>query len=175
MRRCLPPLIALSCLPSIAVAQSGTDAPAAPGVFREVVDCRTIADDAARLACYDRTVAALSDARDRKELFVADKAEVRETKKGLFGLSLPQIKIFGDSAESEDVNEITTTVAAVTTDARGLYIITMADGARWKQVENRSMREPRKGDAVRIRRAAMGSYLANIKNESAVRVQRLAN
>ena len=42
---------------------------ATPKLFEEVVNCRTIQDSAQRLACYDRSVAALDTAQKSNELY----------------------------------------------------------------------------------------------------------
>src|SRR5688500_4143501 len=69
-----------------------------PKIFEDVVQCRAIADAAARLACYDRGVAALQTAQQSNELYVADKQAMKEARRGLFGFSIPKLKIFGDES-----------------------------------------------------------------------------
>src|SRR5688572_26418437 len=65
-----------------ASAQKALPKTATPKLFEDVVQCRTIQDSAQRLACYDRGVAALETAQKSNELYVADKAAMKEARKG---------------------------------------------------------------------------------------------
>jgi hypothetical protein len=143
-----------------------------PPVFEAVVNCRALTSDSERLACYDRSVAALAAAREKEDIVVADRATIRETKKGLFGFTVPKLKLFGGT-ESEDVEEIETTILTVRTGPDGLAVLTLADGARWRQTDGADQ-FARPGLKIRIRRGALGSYLASIDAGSYVRVVRLS-
>lgn len=142
-----------------------------PEVFETVVNCRALLADSERLACYDRSVAALAVARDKEDIVVADRATIRETKRGLFGFGLPRLKLFGGT-EGEDVKEIEGVVTAVRTTQDGLAILTLADGARWKQTDGAAL-FAKSGEAIRIKRGTLGSYLAMIGKGAAFRVVRL--
>lgn len=176
MRRPILSAIALAALTLSAAPLLGKDKSALPKelppVFEAVVNCRTLTSDSERLACYDKSVAALAIAREKEDIVVADRATIRETKKGLFGFSLPKLKLFGGT-ENEDVAEINTTITAVRTTSDGLGQFTLADGARWKQIDGATT-FARPGSAIRIKRAALGSYLASIDKGAFVRVVRLA-
>ena len=65
----------------------------APAAFKELVACRQIADSAARLACYDRQVASLEQAQSAGEVVVADRQQVEQAQKGLFGYSIPNLLV----------------------------------------------------------------------------------
>lgn len=143
-----------------------------PPVFENVVNCRALTSDSERLACYDKSVAALAAAREKEDIVVADRATLRETKKGLFGFSLPKLKLFGGT-EGEDVNEIETTITGVRLNADGLGVFTLADGAHWKQVDGGNQ-FARAGVTIKIKRGALGSYLASIDKGAFIRVVRLA-
>lgn len=176
MRRPMLSSIALAALALSAAPLLGKDRSALPKelppVFEAVVNCRTLTSDSERLACYDKSVAALATAREKEDIVVADRATIRETKKGLFGFSLPKLKLFGGT-ESEDVAEINTTISAVRDTADGLGQFTLADGARWKQIDGATT-FARPGSTIKIKRAALGSYLASIDKGAFVRVVRLA-
>lgn len=154
-------------------------------VVSDVIACRAVANDAERLACFDRTTSLLADARSRNEVRVEDPRKVEEAKRAQFGLTPAQVaeakpKPAPQAArkappEPAELREISSSVARVSRDGLGRYVVTLADGARWRQKEAGDMREPRPGDPIRIRRAALGSFMANIKNERAVRVERLPN
>jgi hypothetical protein len=165
--------IALLSAASAASAQDKTLASAPPPkIFTDVVDCRTISDSTQRLACFDRTVSALAAASQNKDVFVADKAAIREARRGLFGFSLPKMRIFADDDMSQDVDSIESTIAAVGTGQRG-FIFTLEDGARWAQTDKQYMDRPKIGAKIRIRRALMGSFMGRIENKSGFRIERL--
>ena len=147
---------------------------ALPPVFEAVVNCRALTADAERLACYDQSVAALAAARDKEDIVVADRATIRETKKGLFGFELPKLKLFGGTErDSDEVKEIESTISAVRNTADGMAVFTLADGARWKQTDGgNTFAKP--GLAIRIKRGTLGSYLATIDKGAFIRVVRLA-
>jgi hypothetical protein len=145
----------------------------APAVFQAVLDCKPVADPAARLACFDKAVGALNAARDANELVVTDRATVREAKKGLFGLALPSLKLFGDGKD-EEVTEIESKIVGIRLAGDGFPTFTLEDGARWKQTDGRNT-YPKPGQKIRIRKAALGSYMASINDQPGVRVVRQAN
>ena len=144
---------------------------ATPKIFENVVQCRAIQDSAQRLACYDRNVAALETAQKTNELYVADKAAMKEARRGLFGFSLPKMKIFGDE-DLGDLDELETTVAGVSSGPRG-FIFTLPDGARWAQTDKRYMDKPKIGAKIKIEKATLGSYMASINKKPGFRVERI--
>lgn len=151
-------------------AQAEAEAP--PPVFQAVIDCKTLADPTARLACYDKAVTAMASARETKDLVVADRATMREARKGLFGLSLPRIKLFGGNGDSDEVTAIDSTITSVYAAKDGFTVFVLADGARWKQTDGR-FQYPKAGQSITIRKGSLGSYLANINKQSAVKVMRI--
>lgn len=159
---------------SAATAAEAADPPR-PALLKNVVDCRSIADQAQRLACYDQAVAALDAAEARKDLVVVDRQQIRQTRRTLFGLSLPNLAIFGDSDDEEEgVSRLETTIAGVRQTPDGKWILALKEGGTWEQTDSRELSiEPRVGHPISIRRAALGSYLANVKEQSAIRVRRL--
>ncbi len=143
--------------------------------LKKVVDCRSIADNAQRLACYDTQVARLDEAATRKEVVVVDQAEVKKTRKGLFGFNIGDLGIFGgggDNDDEEGINQIESTVSSARQDATGRWIIIIADGAKWVQIDTTSIRTPKPGQAIKIRKASLGSFFANINNQHAIRMMR---
>ena len=158
-----------------AAAQAQQPPAERPAALSRVVQCRSIASTEERLACYDREVAAMDAAEASRELVVMDRQQIRRTRRSLFGLSLPNLGIFGDDNEDEEeASRIESTVASASQNGAGKWVIELADGARWVQSDSRNLSiEPRRGHSVRIRRAAMGSYLANVNGQTAIRVRRL--
>lgn len=163
--------VVASALPAASVAQP-SQREAVPAAFARTVQCRAVADPAERLACYDREVAALEQAERANEIRVVDRQQVNRTRRSLFGLTLPDLSIFG--GDEDAMSEINSTIRGAAQDPSGKFIITLEDGARWQQIDSRNVNiEPRAGHTIRIRRAAMGSYMANINRQRAIRVRRM--
>lgn len=157
-----------------AFAQDRRNAPAEPPeAFGRVVQCRAIAAAEARLACFDREVAAMEAAQASGQLVAMDRQQVRRTRRSLFGLALPDLNIFGDDSDDE-ASSVETTIRSARQGPDGKWLIQLEDGARWAQIDSRNLAiYPRAGQPIRIRRAAMGSYLANVNNQTAIRVRRV--
>jgi hypothetical protein len=144
---------------------------APPPVFQAVVDCRGIPDSAARLVCYDEAVGELSDAQAEKRVVIADREQIREARRGLFGLALPDLKLFSSDGEKQ-ITEIETTIKSARRNEAGKWLFVLEDGARWAQTDTRPI-YPDPGDPIRIRSAAMGSFMANVDGAVAIRVRRI--
>jgi len=169
--------LALLFSASGAVAQEGpaleTDR---PQLFSELVECRKIENVEERVACYDEKVDALDQAEADNELIIADREEVREARRGLFGFNLPKIRLFGGGGddEEESISELTTSVVSARQFGRGRWRIRMADGAVWEQVNSRSLSSrPKEGQEVSIKRASLGSFLVKIGRNPTIRMRRV--
>lgn len=145
------------------------DDTAPPAVLNALLECRKLTDAAQRLACFDQAASALGKATETKELVVLDRAAVNHTKRSLFGLNLPAIKIFGSN--DEELTQIDSTIARAYANRTGpVYVL--ADGSRWQQIDGPDpLADP--GDPVVIHKGAMGSFLARIGKTPGLRVVRL--
>jgi hypothetical protein len=147
-----------------------------PEAFEALVRCRAIADDQARLRCFDSASKVLEQAAESRDLVVVDRKQIRETRRSLFGLDLPRLAIFGGGdgdKEQEEVSSIDSEVASALQDGNGRWIVRLADGSTWAQTDNEALAlRPRAGQKVKIKRAAMGSYMMNVNNQPGVRVKR---
>ena len=91
---------------------------ATPQAMQQLIGCRSIADSAQRLACYDREAAAVSKAIASKDLVVIDKARATAAKRSLFGFSIPNFGgLFGGG--ENDVKQIESTIASIGHNAEG--------------------------------------------------------
>jgi len=148
--------------------------PPVPAQFQALTRCRAETNEAARLRCYDREVAALAAAEAQGEVVVVDRGEVRRARRSLFGLNLPDFRILGGGDDKEAVERVETTVRSASRDGNGRWHIIVADGARWSQADSRELvGDPKPGQPIVIRRAALGSFLANVNGQTAIRVRRV--
>lgn len=170
----LPVLVLVAAAPGSAAAPKKPVATEAPAAISRVVACSAIADPAGRLACFDREVAAMSQAQRSGDLVAMDRQQVRKTRRSLFGLALPNLGIFGDDAEDEGPSEFETTIKSARIDSHGAWILDLTEGGRWVQIDSRPLViDPEPGHKIKIRRAALGSYMANINKQVAIRVRRV--
>src|SRR3954447_7866596 len=151
-----------------AASAKTASAPAArPAAFEALVKCRAIAEDAARLRCFDQATAALEQAAARRDLVIVDRAQVRQTKRTLFGLELPHLSIFGgnDDDKAEEVSQIEGVVASASETGAGRWSVTLEDGGTWIQVDDNVIAiAPKHGTKVLIKKAALGSYMMRVGN-----------
>ena len=166
-------LSGLACLQASPLYAKEKRESAPPSAYQRLLQCRGTADPETRLACYDNNVSALQQAKERKELVIVDREEVREAKKGLFGLSLPNLKLFGDDKD-EDVAELESTIASARQYTPGRWRLVLEDGAIWDQIDDAVLSgTPTEGNKITIKRAAFGSFKARIKNQPGIRVRRI--
>lgn len=169
-----------TCALATALAVAGGAAEAQeterPAVLRQLFECRRIAGVAERAACYDGRVDALERAERARDLVVVDREQVRRTRRSLFGFNLPRLRLFGrddDSRDEPEFRELNTAIKSASR-AGGGWSFTLEDDARWVQADNLELaREPRPGQRIRIRQGALGSFLANVDGQVAIRVRRV--
>jgi hypothetical protein len=87
-------LIGAAAMVTATTAAKPGDSKRAP-LLTAVTQCRTVLDSAARLACFDESVAALDRAESDKAVVVIDRQQVREARRSLFGIGLPATGLFG--------------------------------------------------------------------------------
>lgn len=162
------PCLLLSALP----AKADDEAP--PKAYTDLLACQAIADAAARLACFDASSSDLEKARLAKEVVLLDRADVRKTRRSLFGFSLPDLPFFDgdDSAEEDELKEIQTTFESVRELGLGKWQFTIPDGGTWQTTEavTTFLRE---GQNVTIKKGIAGGYMMKIGNGPLRRVKRV--
>ncbi|MBW7931063.1 MAG: hypothetical protein H3C57_07150, partial [Gammaproteobacteria bacterium] len=127
-------LLAAACLALPGIAAAGAT----------LADCRAITTDSERLACYDAVAAGMMAAED---LFGHDSVR-----------SAAELRI---AAGIDELEASSATVVALDTDPRGRLLLALDNGQAWEQIDSgRLAIQP--GTRVRIRRAALGSYLLGI-------------
>ncbi len=145
-----------------------------PAQIRGLLDCRAIADGAGRLACYDKAATLIGEAISNKDLVAIDRESVRKTKRGLFGLAIPDLGIFGDDDESVEITQIEGEIVSTAFNRDGGYIFRLADGSRWSQTDGKPFAiPPEAGDKIVVKKGALGSYIMRVGRQPGVKVQRI--
>ena len=171
-------------IPFAAASLVLTAAPAAAQAEFEIEDsdqlealraCKDIAEDAARLACYDSAAGKLTAAIESGEVQVVDKEDVKEARRGLFGFSLPKIKLFGsDGDDGEQLEMLESTITSVSR-TRGGYIFQIKDGDATWEIKKAPMRlrTPKAGDTVVFKKASFNTYFIRIEGQIGVKGTRI--
>jgi hypothetical protein len=142
----------------------------------KVVNCKAERNEQARLKCYDEAVGRLSSAAEQGQIVVMDREDVRRTRRSLFGFSLPKLPFFrGDNSQEEDEPDF---VEARMKSARptgfNKWLVELEDGATWQTTEPDTRGSaPKAGGTVKIRKAAMGSYIITFERSRPLRAMRI--
>lgn len=143
------------------------------GELQAIVDCRAVADNVARLACYDAAALRLDEAEAKGEVVVLDKAQRQQARREAFGFSLPSLSILGRGGDEEESGRMTFKAANAWQDGNGRWAVELDSGAVWRQIDDENIyREPKAGSSVELRSAAMGSYFMKVDGQRAVRARR---
>jgi hypothetical protein len=174
-------IITIACVtmlgggPFVTLSNAG---PPLPSVVDNLTACRKITESAARLACYDDRVDKISAASSTGGLVVLDRQQVHEARRSLFGFTIPKLPFLEERQPKPDrkVEEADSQIDSTIRTARQLspneWRIVLDDGAVWQTSEAPNV-DPNAGDPIHIKRAALGSYLANIHGQRAVRIRRV--
>lgn len=163
-------LLAVAGAPA-ALAQSKTERAA---IVQKLVDCRKLTDDAARLACYDQATTALDQAEAKGDVVIVDREQARKVRKQAFGFSLPSISMFEKGEAKEEIDTFDGVVSAARQDGSGRWVVKLEDGAVWTSVGAEELfKTPRPGMKVRIKKAALGSFMMIIDNQGGFKARRV--
>jgi hypothetical protein len=177
MKRCsrILAIVALAALlPASAPARPKAKDARSNALLQALSACRAVSDDKARLDCFDRASASLAEAVDKKQLVVLDQQEIRETRRSLFGFSVPNIPLFrGESGGDE--GKLETVIAGASRLEGGKWQIRLEDGAIWQTNETRlNLDDPRPGQKIVIQRGTLGNYFLRINGQRGVRGRRVS-
>lgn len=168
--------LGLSALPAGLIAQTGKSGgkpqPRAE-VLQKLIDCRAIPEDAKRLACYETQAARIDAAEANREVVVIDREQAETTRKQNFGLPVKPLIVGKPEVGKDSFEDITGTIRTAKQLVTKRWLFELDNGARWYQAELKTIREPKPGQKVRIRKASLGGYLANIDGQPATRVRRI--
>jgi hypothetical protein len=181
MPRAARPTLSLAVTSLAALALAGPAAARDPKVseqraaaFKAVTDCRSISDPNARLACYDDAVARLDQAESSGQVVVLDREAAKQVKRQAFGFSIPSISLFSKGDKEEEVDRLTDTLKSARERADHRWVFELQSGAVWRQIDtNQFVNDPKPGDSVEIKRAALGSFMLKVNGrQPAVKVHR---
>ena len=108
--------------------------------------CVAVEDAAARLACYDAAFERAPVSSPSAEGEFGRNERLRREKEGA-------------APKDAGPEQISATIAAATRNPQGYYTLELDNGQRWYLTESVPPQSFNEGDAVTIRRAALGSFL----------------
>ena len=165
--------VLLGAAPALNAQDDGADA--GGDYLERLKACQSVEDDTARLDCFDSAVGNIVTATEAGDVQVVDREDVRETRRSLFGFTLPNIGLFGGGDDDEEDDEtLTTTIEFVRYLSSRKAQITTAEGAVWemKNIPRRQRRiEP--GDTVVFKKASLGYFFLRINGQRGVKGRRI--
>ena len=145
-----------------------------------VYACSNIAGDSERLTCYDAAVGRLKAAEDAGDVVTVTREQVEEVKRDSFGFSLPSrpklvMPALGGDDKDNELTEITSPVARVSSTSDGKFVIYLENGQVWQQTDNKRVYYSRKVgvDNATVRSAALGSFMMKLDDGVLFRVRRI--
>jgi hypothetical protein len=144
-----------------------------PASMERLFACRGMTDAMQRLACYDRETGAVNQAVQTRELVLIDKARATAAKRSLFGFSIPNFGgLFGGN--DTDVKQIDSTITSVGHNVEGGWVLKLADGSLWTQVDDAQLGlPPERGNAVVVERGSLGSFYLRVGKQPGIKVRRI--
>lgn len=154
-------------------AAQDTSLRASPQTVQTLSACLGIVTSTERLTCLETATRALEAAIRNGDVLVVDQNLATEARRQSFGTNAAPIDILQPVQPSERIDAIETTLSRASQSGDGSWTFVLADGSVWTQVgTDRVIIRNREGEPVRVRRAAMGSYLLVVGRSVAVRVRR---
>lgn len=170
---------------ALAVLLSGTGvspAKAAQPTTEALLACADEPDDPRRLRCFDAVVAGLRTAPTAPPAPAASAAAAPSVPAPV---AAPETSAPAASAEDRfgargdlkrekhaDLSEISATVTAVSTKPYGGLVVTLDNEQVWAEITSGSKLKLKPGDAVKIERGALGSYVLITSNGRSSKVAR---
>jgi hypothetical protein len=168
-------IVAAGLSPAMGSAASRAPAPdpTHAAVVQAISDCRKIAENAARLACFDQAASALDQAQAQGKVVVVDSDQVKAVRRQSFGFNIPSIALFSHSGKEDPMDKVTVELTGGHTGPDGRWRFTTVDDAVWRQTDSDELyNPPHQGSSMVIRKAALGSFFCKIDGQSAIRCVR---
>ena len=169
-------VLGLAGVSAMAAAKDSAKPRTPPEAFQKLIDCKAIPDSTQRLSCFEANTDRMEAAFASESLYITDRTQVREARRSLFGLPMPNIgKLFGGSGEDEEQERFTaihSTIQQAEDLGYGKMLLTLADGAIWQTTEY-SKFPPHKGQAIEIRTGIAGGYMMRAGKGADIRGKRI--
>lgn len=168
-------LTAALWLPASAHAQEAEQ----PDYVESLKECQQVAAALDRLTCLDAAANAIIAADRKGDLRILNAEDVRQTRRRLFGFSLPDLNLFSDdrdeASEPDQLEMLESTITAVRYTSQDSFLFRIADGNALWQITNAPMRlgKVEVGDTVAFKRATLGSYFIRIDGKVGVKGKRV--
>jgi hypothetical protein len=133
----------------------------------ELKVCASIKRNTERLSCYDRAMGALAAGKEAT-------AALPAAAEASFGVSAnKEVKSKPEIAERGDVDSVTANVKSFGHTDDGSRVFNLDNGQKWRQIDTK---DPllKAGDAVTIKRAALGSFQMFVPTGRAIKVRRIS-
>jgi hypothetical protein len=158
---------------SASAADNAGKPPVRAGVLQKLLDCRAISNPNDRLACFEAQTAIIDEAEAKRDVVIIDRDQATKARKEGFGLPIKALVLGKSAPTDEGITDVTSTLRDARTLKDGKWLFILENGARWVQTESNIIRDPKPGHSIRIRKAALGGYIANINGRTAIRVRRI--
>lgn len=151
------------------------DAKARAAVIEAVSRCRTVVNTIDRLRCFDQASASLDEAVRSEAVVVVDRELAERERRASFGQrrkasELPTLR----DAQGNELATLEGVVEAANAAGDGNWRFILKDRSVWQQTDGlRFAVEPRTGQKVTIKRAALGTYKLSVNGQPGVRVRRI--
>lgn len=163
---------AIMLVPANLAAQESETGPTSDYLER-LESCQQIALDSERLACFDAAVGNIVTASEAGEVQVIDQETARATRRSLFGLSLPDLGIFGEDDDDDDDELFSTTIVSYRQFDRSGIRFTTAENAVWQMRNVPRRLRIKEGDEVEFKKASFGTYYIRINGQLGVKGKRV--
>lgn len=163
-------LSVLALTPMAGAKDKEPEAP--PKIYGDLQSCRAIADEKARLACFDTVSAQISQQVESKELVLLDRAAVKNTQKSLFGFSIPDVDFLKDEEGKYEFSKLETTVKSVSNEGYRKVQFRIAEGSLWRTTEASDI-ELKPGQKIVLSKGSLGGYFVKVGSARSVRAQRV--
>ncbi|MEO8061780.1 MAG: hypothetical protein ABI821_03430 [Pseudomonadota bacterium] len=158
------PAFAAMLLAAAAIASAEVSATRVPAELRSCVD---IQRNTERLACFDRGI----DALLQPEAKSAAGTPSAESSFGLFAQAPSQTNT--DTPSRAQIESLEGRVVSISTASDGSALIVLDNAQSWRQISGSATLLLKVGDAVVIRRAALGSFQLSTPNGRSAKVKRV--
>lgn len=145
----------------------GLSAPSGAAGPDEILKCATIGDNAARLACYDRTVAALRGPAPSATTAItpATPPAPPATREQAFGAERIERQ---DNSAAAEAESMTATLVAINQQSVDRLSFTLDNGQVWVQVATRTVANIKPGKKVTIEKAMLGSFTMTVEGVTGI-------